>query len=448
MDSDEHSDHETMQALRLLLAPGGVSIVLVPFPLTPLAVFGYFLYRQLGEIEASDVILYDWCANSHTANLRRTALSGIIRLFPFPFQQKEEFYQRIQHDIESRIPRKQVALVKRMFNFSRSHSHRGASCTLCTALAAGWEHPEILLPQLWVYWRTLLAKSHDPYTGLPPIDLDLPTQMPGPVPAASSTFHTRPIFRSQVDRLPVPLEDKHDPVVGYDEMELHEERAALLHGKRVSIVIVGPPQSGKSTFAASLISEMRNIVKSLSTRSDWQGLCLPIKSVNLDGGTPTLDAIMEGSGQDRASHRDRKVEWNSVVAFEGLARFLEARREPGIIVADAPGKATEYAEVVSFPADSGIVLSNDWTRIGTWTQFLKRTGIECIAIARSRPAGHHESHLRSHHKRTVTGRVTGLERTIRSWDPFISYLARIFLFDVLPNMVERRKRRANVFYGQ
>ena len=125
--------------------------------------------------------------------------------------------------------------------------------------------------------------------------------------------------------------------------------------------------------------------------------------------------------------------------------FVAAKQEVNIVIADLPGEVSDITETLTVPADGGIIITKDWDEMGVWDRVLIRCGVRKIAQARSRmPEEGLESVVTLFKPgRLLSGRVTGLDRVVKSWDPFIFYLAVFLLFDLLPSLVSQRERVVN-----
>lgn len=127
----------------------------------------------------------------------------------------------------------------------------------------------------------------------------------------------------------------------------------------MKIIIGGPPQSGKSTFTASLI-------KSIRERQREQPYQLSFSWQPLD---VTDNSIAKLLNPDEDIDQKRDVEWSKERAEERRAVF-EARDEQ-LVVADAPGLITDELEIVTEPADKIIILASHEKvdKIEEWKEF-------------------------------------------------------------------------------
>lgn len=137
----------------------------------------------------------------------------------------------------------------------------------------------------------------------------------------------------------------------------------------MKIVIGGPPQSGKSTFTASLIQAIRERQRNRPYQLSFSWLPLDV--------TDNSIAVLLNPDKDIDQKRD--VEWSIERAEERRAIF-EARDEQ-LVIADAPGLITDELQVVIKPADALIILANyeERERIDDWREVAESNGMEVFA---------------------------------------------------------------------
>jgi len=137
----------------------------------------------------------------------------------------------------------------------------------------------------------------------------------------------------------------------------------------MKIVIGGPPQSGKSTFTASLIQVIRERQRNrpYQLSFSWQPLDVTDNSI----------AVLLNPDEDIDQKRD--VEWTEERADERRAIF-EARDEQ-LVIADAPGLITDELRIVIEPADAIIILANyeEREQIDDWREVAESNGIQIFA---------------------------------------------------------------------
>jgi len=137
----------------------------------------------------------------------------------------------------------------------------------------------------------------------------------------------------------------------------------------MKIVVGGPPQSGKSTFTASLIQSVRERQRNRPYQLSFAWLPLDV--------TDNSIAVLLNPDEDIDQKRD--VEWTEERAEERRAVF-EARDER-LVIADAPGLITEELRIVIEPADAIIILANyeEQERIADWREVAESNDMEVFA---------------------------------------------------------------------
>jgi len=137
----------------------------------------------------------------------------------------------------------------------------------------------------------------------------------------------------------------------------------------MKVVIGGPPQSGKSTFTASLIQAIRERQRNrpYQLSFSWQPLDVTDNSI----------AVLLNPDEDIDQKRD--VEWTEERAEERRAVF-EARDEQ-LVIADAPGLITDELRIVIEPADAFIILANyeERDQIEDWREVAGSNGMQVFA---------------------------------------------------------------------
>lgn len=137
----------------------------------------------------------------------------------------------------------------------------------------------------------------------------------------------------------------------------------------MKIVIGGPPQSGKSTFTASLINAVRN-------RQRNRPYQLSFSWETLDVTDNSLASLLN---PDSDIDQKRDVEWSAERAEERSATF-EARDEE-LVIADAPGLITDELRIVLEPADAIIILANyeAQDKISEWGEVAESNDMQVFA---------------------------------------------------------------------
>lgn len=410
-------------------------ILLVPFPMTALAAFGYFLLSKLGLIDGSTHVCYHWHPKERTSH--RILNGTALRLFGLDLSKRVS-------ELLSRCPTSEQQLLRRYYKICL-HPQSGGDFGkfLSRFLLNDHREPGEMLCQAAEVFNLLLKREVDPYRAGPKQvvkresiqlhsgDKEYPN---------SSRFIT--LARFQTPSL------RGIKIMGKRQLEFAENRLRLLEGQHLAVVMCGPPNSGKSSSLASLVVCIQDEVDSLRSRPGWKRLGLSVEYLDLDLASPTAKAVyeMDPEGLRIASTvRQPCGPWTKELAFRALDMFMEARRRVNILLVDLPGKADLLTEIISAPADVGIALYRvgERFRVYEWQRFMRRMGIERVAEARTRAGtlGQPSAVARFDSGKRVVGWIEGLQRVVRPWDPFISFLSEALLFDILPSLVERRERK-------
>ena len=252
-------------------------------------------------------------------------------------------------------------------------------------------------------------------------------------------FITLPIFKSQ--------EPAEREVVAWKRLELEEGRIYHLQGRHIGLVVGGPAGSGKSTLAATLADEMMNIIHSLKSRASFSDLEVSLECANLDLATPTVDAIGGARGKEKQALDKAKRPWTLELALEALDKFWAAKSRANLVIADLPGgKIDQITEITGALGDVGVLITKDWAKMAEWQQLYTRMGITLVSQSRSRlpDEGLESVVTRYNAGGMIAGRVTGLDRTVRSWDSFAACLAKVLLFDLIPGFIESHQGKLDV----
>lgn len=405
-------------------------VVLVPFPLTPLAAFGYHLCRKLKMISPTAACVYHWRPGS-----------GMVR----KAWQSDEILVLTGNDLRDRL----LKLIRQSYQGLRHHQHvrmlnilafpgntprKNDVYQLSNELSANWHSPEPALKAADKLFSHLLKFKRElqhinfPLQEIPTVSYPTPPQI------APSQFHfTLPLF----DDAPAPLQN----IIGFESRSLIESNAAKLMGHHLALVIGGPSSSGKSTATATVVDEINNLIKSLKSRTGWSEFGLSVKYVNLDKGTPVGQFILDQRGQDSNLLKKAKRPWTEKRARAGLRDLIAAKQAHNIVVADLPGKIDNLTRILSCGADGSIIITRDWSKMDEWKSLFGEMGLPHLAQAFTRlPQDGMASTVKRYNERILSGRISGLERTVCSWDPFLNFLAKALLFDILPRLVEFRQR--------
>lgn len=236
-------------------------------------------------------------------------------------------------------------------------------------------------------------------------------------------------------------------------------RASILEGHKVSVAVIGPANSGKSTMVANLEFAMSEVIKSITNVPNFWSLTLPCRAIEFDAATPDLQRIIKGVSASLPSNE--KVVWTSSIAMGLVQKFLTA--DNGISVVSTPGgRPDRITDTLTLPLDAAILLiaandQADWDmKFKLWTNVLRQNGVTPLALVRRRDVGEISrttgkpveasaitnitSVKRGYfHKldwvNQVRGRLVGPRRKIEDGDTFYHALAQLLIYDLLPGLI-------------
>lgn len=219
---------------------------------------------------------------------------------------------------------------------------------------------------------------------------------------------------------------------GYHTIRLPEHRVFQIVKRPLVVVIGGPPNSGKSTVAASLMVEVNAILDSLQSRGGiWEQLGYRCSVETLDAATPVSDAVVAGVGKSKSMLKERKVPWSKSLAFEAVKRVCDSTKgSPQLVLADLPGRIDDLTRILTGSADAALVVTNCWERIEEWRSMFRQHDVPVL--------GEFESVItpsmitRLDRGKIIRGRIHKPDRIVNNWDPTIRTLAEFLLFELLP----------------
>jgi len=405
-----------------------VRVILVPYPVSPLATFAYYILGEMGNV--TPFVSYRWNRpDENEDTLARTCLFG------------RNLFRKVWSWID-KAPIGDKKLLRRLLNFCQQPDIRQRKTLqdLQRSIACTHGSPREVLAFWASYWERVVRYRIDPvHEAMPPFPNN------GYVAKPDMAFEgvwpikwPRPKFEGED-------EQKRPKLVGSDKFTLELNQARFLSGHHLTIGAFGPAGVGKSSLIASMTYAMQCWAESISAWPGWEGFQVKVDCLDLDLGTPTLTHILNGKGQNRELLEQSKRTWTPEMVAQALWRLDEARRKSNVLLVDLPGKRTEVLEALGSSLDGGILAtpSGDPEAKNIWANYLRKElalGEELVDASCKRDEAGERSFARTHHHHhTARGQVTDMKRVILSWDPFITYSAMVLLFDLLPGLVHRRR---------
>ena len=240
--------------------------------------------------------------------------------------------------------------------------------------------------------------------------------------------------------------------------ELPLNALRILENENLSIVVIGPPNSGKTSLVASLLYHSRQFIDKVKTLPQFSDLNLKCGYIDLDEWTPDARRLLS---PELGLERKQKF-WDQDLARNVFQEFLVSKgSDTQIVFADAPGgelkhgsstyEPGEILKTVIAPADGGIVITNNWDQQYVWRNALKEVGIPPIMLVSSRKGLEIDPSTKRLVNSTITqfygekgiisGRVVGLTREVKLNDEFIEKAVPLLLLRVLPGLIIERKNK-------
>lgn len=395
-------------------------LIIMPMPVTPLSILGYLMYEKMGFIGPDTCIRL---AKSHVSKVAPARISlgdNYVLNFTDTFLIKEELMKIAkEHNLS------------RLFNWI-NYGENFFSEWLYEV--SQHESINLIINQCKKMLSKYLNGIADPWKEK--VSLPFTTFV---------DFSQIKECKKEILSLMLPkykedsIHKRESDVIGEFEVKLDQTSILKLIGKKISLVIGGPPSSGKSTLAVSLEWEMNEILRSLAPNSIFKNLDLIVRAIDLDLGTQTLEAIHNGTANDRLALQKLKRIWTMDLARESLETFLQNKRSGTILIGDLPGLATDFSLIIASGADVAITITRDWDVLVEWKKLFREIKVPWVAKVRSRQlseSGFQSAVTTYNANELLSGRIVGLDRNKRSNDPFIKWLAIYLLFDVLPHMVD------------
>ncbi len=431
-------------------------ICLIPCPITFPVVVLYFIYKLHGLIDHDTLVKYHPYIGSEVAkapfdkrSLILVANDDVINDFT------KEKIEKILFRLGSPFA-KNLSFTK-ICRFLQSFATNTAKAKQRSDIMAWYKvfvdpylpPKEILEATNSAVWQ-MCRENRDPFADdqLPELRVSYPYAQPNSS-RPPDTIHTEiPLFSESDMEKELPVE--------WQSVQFREGNIYELAGRQIIIVVAGPPHSGKSTLAATLTIAMRDMIKSLCSRSGFSDLNLSVACADVDFSSPTSCHILERSP---FSIRGQWNEETAVKAFWALASFKE-----NIVIADLPGGLADEVsggpifdyimEILVSIGHVSVFITKDareeWkVRTPLWTEFLKKTGAYQLARIHSRPVGDPlQSAVTNLHNSEdfISGRITGPRHVAMTWDPFATFLSQFLLFDALPKFFRKQASKSRNKY--
>ena len=413
-----------------------VRVLLVPFPITPLVAYAYFIFRRFGSLPSDVKVRYLDAASTESVSYY-LGKGRVLRLG------RKELDKDLNVSVWERTGEDKF-LLRRMLEYCRSGRERGLKSHLLRSSALF--SPKDSLDSAFRFFSESLLRKRDLWKD------GWNTKRDGSIFQIKKVPRIRPVLGVALGTFPILKNNKpgEKVVVKTASFQLMEWRARLLEGESFICAVVGPKASGKSTFADSLNSRINQILESLKSRGGaWKKFSFCSRLENLDLGAPTdvaigFDVIGSELAKDREVTADLKRPWTTDLALEALEAASLAKESPGLVIADTPGKISGYTEIVASLADVAVIVTNNWRdEMPKWIELSNRLGLRLVVQVRSRQQEEGFSSLITGYapRNFVTGRVVGLDRVDHSYDTCISQTAAFLIFDILPSVVERRRKK-------
>ncbi len=160
-------------------------------------------------------------------------------------------------------------------------------------------------------------------------------------------------------------------------MSHHKHRKELGIEKKSSIRIIigGPPNSGKSTFAVRITRALQDI----AVDADHKELDLWSQTIEFIIGNMTKE--------DRDSRKRTNVTTKEVTT--AVQEFKSLSQSHVIAIGDGPGRISKESEMIFKVATHGIIVckEDETEKIDEWKQFFKKIGVRVVVIIVSKLNG-------------------------------------------------------------
>lgn len=230
-------------------------------------------------------------------------------------------------------------------------------------------------------------------------------------------------------------------------------KVMYLNRTRTFISIGGSPNSGKSTFVASLTARMGTLVSECVRDGILDEDEVNIGFCDLDLTSPTATYIM--------SNRRRKIEgtkkqWDLRLFHKAYDKAQNIRHKNTITLLDLPGGTPDWLtwRLSTLSRYSILLDKNYGENLNPWRKFVQNPPktqqdywdesglvttnlihIHTVLESQGRSSGVREYHSLDlgGRRNFLRGRIVGLRRERKTNDPMINLVAHVLLFDFFPN---------------
>lgn len=143
----------------------------------------------------------------------------------------------------------------------------------------------------------------------------------------------------------------------------------------IRIIVGGPPNSGKSTFAESMNRALQN-------------QNIDAEAIDLDIFSPTLDYVKGNITKEEREQQKRKNVTKEDIE-DIVKRFTECGTEHQVIIGDAPGGISEESKPIFKAATHGIIIcrEDEIQQLDSWITFFNEIHIPLVAVVISKIDG-------------------------------------------------------------
>ncbi len=232
----------------------------------------------------------------------------------------------------------------------------------------------------------------------------------------------------------------------------HPRKIIYLADRHFIVVVGGPPNSGKSTFSASLYNEIMGLIDLCTLWGIIGKDDIKIGFSDLDRASPTSQSVMD----NKKVMRELRRPWDTGMAMRAHRLLTEMGATNNVTLGDLPGQPSYITSILSQDASHSIIVKRSEDSSGNeWRNFflslprqtnLIRVNTRYGEEDRSSGIGNYRSFSMGDNENLLFGRVVDLERRVIIDNPFIKFAAHTLLLDFLPGEVIREHDRYRMDY--